>query len=324
MRESPLRATISLPSVAERSWARLGIVFAVALIFGTLGGIGVYRYVDSYWLYRGFPPPKDPAWVTQRGRLETIRLTSRALGGRSQQVLVYLPPGYASSPQRRYPVLYLLHGTPGTPTAMFNALNAGVIEDRLVAQHKLQPLILVFPNGSTSFLEDKEWANGIGRAQGWETFVARDVVRAIDRRYRTIPTAAGRALGGLSEGGYGSINIGLHHPRLFRVLESWSGYMRADPIPSIFGQSQARLAYNSPSLYLPAVASALRRDHVHIWFYVCKHDEFPSENRRFASELTKYRILHTFLVVRGGHNWGAWRRNTPAALIEASRLLAHG
>ncbi|HLY86262.1 MAG TPA: alpha/beta hydrolase-fold protein [Gaiellaceae bacterium] len=313
-------------SLTPRPWVRthLAVLAAVVGIFGVLGGIGLYRYVEGFWLYRGFPPPKDAPWVKTQGHLETIRVVSRALGGRSQQVLVYLPPGYDSNQQRRYPVLYLLHGTPGGPTSMFNALAAGVVEDELVARHKMQPLILVLPNGSTSFFEDKEWANGIAPGQAWETFVARDVVRAIDKRYRTIPRAAGRAIAGLSEGGYGALNIGFHHPNLFRVLESWSGYMRADPIVSIFGKSPARLAYNSPLLYLPKVARALRRGHVRIWFYVCKHDEFPAENYRFASLLNTYRVPHTFLVVAGGHNWGAWRRNAPAAFVAAARSLAHG
>lgn len=303
---------------------RVAVFAAVVGIFGVLGGIGLYRYIEGFWLYRGFPPPKDAAWVKAQGSLETIKVTSRVLGGRAQQVLVYLPPGYDSNPRRRYPVLYLLHGTPGGPASMFNALAAGVVEDELVARHKMQPVILVLPNGSTSFLEDKEWANGVGRGQNWETFVARDVVHAIDKRYRTIPTAAARAIAGLSEGGYGSLNIGLHHPGVFHVLESWSGYMRADPIVSIFGKSPARLAYNSPLLYLPRVARTLRRDHVRIWFYVCKHDEFPTQNYSFASLLKRYRIPHTFLVVAGGHNWGAWRRNAPAAFVAASRWLAHG
>ena len=323
MAESP-GAGAARSAVAERLRLRFLVAAAILAVFGALGGIGVYRYVDAYWLYRGFPPPKDAAWVRSHGHLQVIHIRSAALGDRSQQVLVYLPPGYARHPLKRYPVLYLLHGSPGTPVAMFNALGAGVVEDELVARHKMQPLILVFPNGSTSFVDDKEWANGIERGQQWETFVARDVVRAIDRRYRTIRSGAARAIAGLSEGGYGSLNIGLHHPGLFHVLESWSGYMRADPIPSIFGNSPGRLAYNSPSLYLPTVAARLRRDHIHIWFYVCRHDEFPAENYAFASELTRYRVPHTFRVVRGGHNWGAWRRNTPGAFIEASRLLAHG
>lgn len=118
-------------------WVRLCIAVALAIVFALLGGVGVYRYVDAYWLYRGFPPPEDPAWVTQRGTLQTIHVVSRALHWRSQRVLVYLPPGYSDDPARHYPVLYLLHGTPGNPIAMFNTLAAGEIEDELVAEHKM-------------------------------------------------------------------------------------------------------------------------------------------------------------------------------------------
>jgi enterochelin esterase-like enzyme len=303
---------------------RLAVLCAVVVVFPVVGGIGLYRYLDNFWLYRGFAAPKDAAWVKVHGHQEWIQVVSPALGGRSQQVLVYLPPGYDSNRLRRYPVLYLLHGFPGRPLAMLETLGTGVIEDELVAQGKMQPLILVIPNGSTGFFDDKEWANGIHRGQGWETFVARDVVRAIDRRYRTIARGAGRAIAGLSEGGYGAINIGFHHPGLFRVLESWSGYMRADPIVSIFGRSKQRLAYNSPLSYLPRVAPALRHERVRIWFYTGTKDPFRAENRRFNALLTRYRIRHTFFVVQGGHTWNAWRANAPAALRAAAALLAHG
>jgi S-formylglutathione hydrolase FrmB len=68
----------------------------------------------------------------------------------------------------------------------------------------------------------------VSPGNGWETFVTRDLVRAIDARYRTIPDGTARGLAGLSEGGYGALNIGLHHPGEFDLLESWSGYMIAD------------------------------------------------------------------------------------------------
>src|SRR5262249_41517331 len=201
-----------------------------------IGVVGVYRYVDNFWLYRGYAPPRDPAWVKQRGTAQTIQVRSAAIGGRSQQGIVFLPPGHAAHPRRRYPVFYLLHGSPGLPNALLLTVKAGVVEDELVAKHKIRPMILVMPFGSSSRFTDTEWANGVRAKSGWETFLARDVVGAIDRRYRTIRSGSARALAGLSEGGYGSLNVGLHHPREFRVLESWSGYQRAaDTLPS-FGR----------------------------------------------------------------------------------------
>src|ERR1700690_2415671 len=78
-------------------WPALLVPLAAFLAFGLLG---LYRYVDGFWLYRGYPPPRDPACVTQHGRELTFVVPSPALGGRRQRVIVYLPPGYDSSPSR--------------------------------------------------------------------------------------------------------------------------------------------------------------------------------------------------------------------------------
>jgi enterochelin esterase-like enzyme len=283
----------------------------------------VYRYGWNYWLYRGFPPPKDPAYVTSTGTTQEISVSSRALGGRSQQVVVYLPPGYTSDPTRRYPVFYLLHGFPGRPAAFLLTVRAGVIDDILAARGRAQPLILVMPFGSTGTFTDKEWANGIRSHEGWETFVARDLVRAIDSRYRTIANGSGRALGGLSEGGYGALNIGLHHPGEFRVLESWSGYEKADNLKAIFGGDRQLLARNSPLRTVAYVAPALRGAQTYVWFYSGTTDRLRRQNRAFAAELARTEIAHRFFLVRGGHNWGLWRGEASKALLAAATRLAH-
>ena len=90
-------------------------------------------------------------------------------------------------------MLYLLHGEPGRPGAFLATVRMGVVEDELVALHRARPLILVMPFGSTGSFTDKEWANGVRPHEGWETFVARDLVRAVDARFRTI--RAGRGAG---------------------------------------------------------------------------------------------------------------------------------
>jgi enterochelin esterase-like enzyme len=298
-------------------------VAGAIVLFLAIGLTGLYRYIDSYWLYRGFPPPHDPAFVRQAGPFQTIQVRSPAIGGRSQRLVVYLPPGYAQSTQR-YPVLYLLHGFPGDPDGFVRTVRVGVVEDTLLAENRMQPLIIVMPMGSTSVFTDKEWANGIHAHSGWETFLARDVVRAIETRYRTIARGADRALGGLSEGGYASLNIGLHHPSEFRVLESWSGYEKADNVRSIFGGRADLLAGNSPLLTLPRVAAQLRREHAFVWFYTGTTDRLRRENAHFAAALTRFHVRHTFFVVDGGHTWRLWRDNAWAAIQVASAHLVHG
>jgi enterochelin esterase-like enzyme len=302
------------------TWPRLAAAAAVA--FFAVGAVGLYRYVDNYWVYRGFAPPHDASFVKVHGRAARFYLPSPALGGRRQPVDVFLPPGYAQHPRRRYPVIYLLHGVPGRPGAFLATVRMGVVEDELVALRKAQPAILVMPFGSTGSFTDEEWANGIGKHDAWETFLARDVVHAIDRRYRTVPAQSARAIGGLSEGGYGAVNIALHHPREFGVVESWSGYEEVDPIRAVFGRDPAVLRRNSPSKTIDAAAPTLRARHVHFWFYTGTEDwAFRLQNVLFARQLTALRVPHTFYVVRGGHNWAIWRGNAARAYLAFSRWL---
>ena len=233
---------------------RAALIAAAVTAFLAVGIVGAYRYVDNYWAYRGFAKPHDPAYVTARGTTLRLTVASAALGGRRQSVDVYLPPGYGAHPSRRYPVLYLLHGEPGRPGAFLSTVRIGVVEDELVALRRARPLILVMPFGSTGTFTDKEWANGIRPHEGWETFVARDLVRAIDRRFRTIPHGYARGIGGLSEGGYGAVNIAIHHPEEFGLVESWSGYETLDPLTSIFGHDRLLVRANTPLETLPAAA----------------------------------------------------------------------
>lgn len=314
----PVAAALNRP----RLLASAGTLFVLAFL--AVGGTGTYQYLLNFWNYRGFPPPSDPAFVQTRGSVTDISVASPALGGRRQQVLVFLPPGYATSPARRYPVFYLLHGFPGRPSAFLQTVRAGVEEDILVARHLIRPTILVMPYGSTGTFTDKEWANGAGRNSGWATFVARDVVRAIDARYRTIRSATGRAIGGLSEGGYGALNIALHHPHEFSVVESWSGYSLADNVPSVFHGDRRLLAGNSPLLVLPRVARAVRRNGTYFWLYSGTDDRLRASNVAFAQELQRLHIPYRFFLVRGGHNWALWRGYAAAALRAADRHLPYG
>jgi enterochelin esterase-like enzyme len=300
------------------------------------GLTGAARYAINYWLYRGFPAPAAPHSVQVRVRggarqvpvvlpsLQLITVRSPALGGFGDPVYVALPPGYARHPRQRYPVLYLLHGFPGEPVQFVNVGQVLTAEATLVAEHRMQPMILVMPTGTKSFLADEEWVNGIRPGNGWETFVAHDLVTTIDARYRTIPSGRGRGIAGLSEGGYAALNIGLHHPGEFTVLESWSGYMKADRMPGIFGHSVQLHRYNSPAIWAPVAAPQLRATHTYIWFYAGAKDYLRRQNRAFNTELTALGVAHRYFLVSGSHNWALWRGLMPQALITASEHLSHG
>jgi len=304
--------------------ALLRVPRILALTGCALGVLGFIRYLDNFWLYRGYAPPVDPPYVKAKGRTQVIHVRSEAIGGRVQRVDVYLPPGYDTHPNRRYGVLYLLHGVPGRPDAFLRIVRTGVIDDEIAATGLARPLIVVMPSGSTGMFTDKEWANGVRPREGWETFVARDLVRTIDGRYRTVRSGSGRALAGLSEGGYGALNIGLHHPGEFALLESWSGYERAADVGSVFGHNPGLLTYNSPLEQVVLVAARLRRSRTFVWFYSSSHDRLRGQNDLFATELTRARLPHRYLVLPGPHDWRLWRRMARAAILVAERHLVTG
>jgi enterochelin esterase-like enzyme len=311
-----------------RRWLKAALIMAVSAALAVIGAAGVFRYVETYWLYRGFAAPALPHSIGKirvvPATVEKVFVTSPALGGYRDLVYVVLPPGYASHPGQRYPVLYLLHGFTGKPTNFLTILDVQDVEPVLVAEGRMKPIILVMPSGSKTFFSDTEWANAIRPGNGWETFVTRDLVNAIDARYRTIAGGGGRGIAGLSEGAYAALNIGLHHPGEFALLESWSGYMGADDIPAIFGHNARLLRYNSPIDYVFSVARQLRADRTFIWFYCGSSDWMHVGNRAFSAELTALGVAHHYFERGGTHTFALWRELLPQALITASEHLRHG
>jgi enterochelin esterase-like enzyme len=310
---------------ASRALRRLAFCLLAALcLAGVLtGGVGVYQYAETFWLYRGYSAPLIPHGVTAP-TVQTITVVSPALGGFRDSVVVVLPPGYSTHSNLRYPVLYLLHGFPGKPTDYLRIGDLESVYAKGLTDETMRPMILVAPSGARYLEDDTEWANGTSKDSQWETFVARDLVTAIDARYRTIRAGSARGIAGYSEGAYGALNIGLHHPGEFSLIESWSGYMLADTSPALFDHSKALVRYNSPQYQVFSAAAGLRASRTFIWFYCGQADEDAAQNRTFAAELTALGIAHDFFWEPGGHTWRLWRDQMPHALAAASERLSHG
>lgn len=256
------------------------------------------------------------------GRLERFVVFSPAVG-RAQPVYVYLPPGYDPTRRPRYPVLYLLHGYPGGPGSFVGGVPAGPTEDRLLARRLVPPTILVMPQGAPDPLTETSWVNGVGPDAAWETFLARDVVGWVDRTFDAVRAGTGRAVAGISDGGYGALDVALHHPHEFAVVESWSGYEHADPAEAaVYGGSSRLLAEDSPAVILARAAPALRRTGVVFWLSVGWQDGLRFENAQFASQLAAAGIPHRLVLLPGSHLPSVYRAELPAALLAASRPRA--
>jgi len=239
-----------------------------------------------------------PSSTAAQRRVETS-FVSAAIGG-PFHFEVYLPAGYDSS-GKRYPVLYVLHGLPSSASAY---TSLGFVERAVDAVGN--PAIVVVPQGARAGESDPEYVDH-GPGDRWATAIATELPRVVDARFRTIRSRNGRALIGISAGGYGAMQLALNHLDEFSVVESWSGYFHpTDPT----GTKPLSLgAGTDVHALLPTVRHALRSTKTFIAFYVGRSDwRFLAENEAFNQELTEDRVAHVFRAYPGGHDQGLWQR----------------
>ncbi len=169
---------------------------------------------------RPAPPP------VRDGALERIKVHGTSLEGNlegdspDRDVLVYLPPSYASSPTRRYPVIYFLHGYGAHAETYWNSLAVASAADEAAKGGSAREMIVVLPDAYTIY--DGSMFSNSPTTGDWETFIAQDLTQYIDSHYRTIADRSGRGLAGHSMGGYGTVRIGMKRPEAFSVLYAMS------------------------------------------------------------------------------------------------------
>jgi enterochelin esterase-like enzyme len=179
------------------------------------------------------------------GDLTPVEYDSKSLGTR-RRMRVYTPPGYSTN--RKYPVLYLLHGIGGTDTEWTEACHANVILDNLLAEGKVQPMVMVFPDGNSSRTVADLDAGGRGAGAGgggrggmnmdawltpFENDLLKDIIPYIDSHYSVYTDRDHRALAGLSMGGGQTLNIGLVHPETFAFVGGFSSAPDTKQPPSV-------------------------------------------------------------------------------------------
>lgn len=255
-----------------------------------------------------FSAPLAPA-VAEATVLRDLSIPSPTLG-QPIPCAVTLPEGYDQDPERRYPVLLLLHGTDGGAD---DWLDAGGLADADAPGGDL-PFIVVTPGAGNSWYVDNDAGEG-----AWETALVDDLLPAIDARFRTIPGRAGRAIAGLSMGGYGAVHLALRHPDQFGAVASLSGALYApdDPLTDddiadfhgAFGDPFDPDRFARESVYTDL--SALPPDAPMPRFYLSS-----GSNDQYGLDVAALRLYQTLkqhdvpatLVVRAGydHGWQFW------------------
>jgi enterochelin esterase-like enzyme len=286
----------------------------MALAFGTVTLIAFGSVAGAVLAHRSAPHARASA--VSPARTVSIVCRSPSLGG-TMPTLVYLPSGYTSG--RRYAVVYFLHGLPANPASYQQ--NAFVAAALASAGEKA---IVVAPQGARDVDSDREYLDW-DAAEDWPRAISRDLPACIDARFHTIAGRDGRALVGLSAGGYGAMNIGLRNLDQFGAVQSWSGYFVAtNPAGTKvlnLGSPQADAAATVP--HGPSLKSRLQSLPAQIAFYVgLQDDRFLTMNRDYDAALRQAGIAHIFHTYQGAHSVSLWRSQAPKWLSWALHYLA--
>jgi S-formylglutathione hydrolase FrmB len=136
-----------------------------------------------------------------------------------QEVAVYLPSPCSTHSVTRFPTIYFLHGFDDTP-ALGVAQLLQKLMDKLIAEHTIQPMIVVAPNGLNRYLGSFYTNSAV--TGDWEDYIVRDVVHYIDTHFCTIPNVESRGISGHSMGGYGALMLAFRHPDVFSNVYAMS------------------------------------------------------------------------------------------------------
>lgn len=225
-----------------------------------------------------------------------------------RRATVYTPAGYGTNNNSmRYPVLYLLHGMGGDEEAWVTLGRVAQIMDNLIAEGKAKPMIVVMPNGNM----DQVAAPGYGpdgnvvptielprTCDGTYEQSFPNLVRFIDRNYRTLPRKNSRAIAGLSMGGFHTMMISKEYPDLFDYVGLFSASVKKNvdgvysPVYERFHDKLRTQFAKRPALY---------------WIAIGKEDFLYPANVEFCELLDRNRHRHEFLETEGGHIWKNWR-----------------
>lgn len=227
----------------------------------------------------------------KHGKVEMVEYESKTVGT-TRKMLVYTPPDY--SPDKKYPVLYLLHGIGGDETEWRRFASPEILLDNLIADGKAVPMIIVMPNGRAQ-KNDRAEGNVYASAPAFAAFekdLLNDVIPTIESRYSVKTDRESRAIAGLSMGGGQSLNFGLGHLDKF----AWIGAFSAAPNAK------------QPKQLLPDPAAA--KSQIKLLFLSCGNkDGLIRISQNFHSYLKENDIPHIWHVDDNGHDPKHWKNS---------------
>lgn len=243
------------------------------------------------------PSPDDTSFYASNnvphGRVEVVHYKTTA--GTEKRMHVYLPPGYDTETEKRYPVLYLNHGGGENDSHWTEKGATHHILDNLIAAGKARPMIVAMPNtgGVVSGKPPKP-----GEDDTCTQEYLRDILPFVDGRYRTLTNRASRAVAGLSMGGFVTLNTGLTHLETFGELYVFSSGYWADQLPAFKENIQPLLGQTNIN----------ERFRMPVYFGVGETDIAYLNSMRTMAVFNDHGIRTFSVLSSHGHEWLNWRR----------------
>lgn len=255
-----------------------------------------------------------------QSRIDCSALQSQILK-RVVRYCVYLPPGYdggaAQNPPKRYPVLYFLHGLGDNEQTLFNSGGWTLLDD-LRNQHKMGDFLIVAPEGRRSF-----YINSSDGSVRYSDFFLQEFLPHIEKKYRTRPGRAGRAISGISMGGYGALRFAFAHPELFSAVSAQSAALITESpqtlnaasntgmpltgvLSPVFGKPINVLHWSANSPFVLAKRNTAVLHKLAIYFNCGQEDNYGFEKGAAAlhEELQKEGVKHEYHPYPGDHSIG--------------------
>jgi putative tributyrin esterase len=266
-------------------------------------------------------PSQTSAVAESKSRLQDRTFQSKSLG-RAMTYRILLPDGY-SEDAKKYPVLYLLHGWHG------DYQNWSTLT-KLTRYAEELPILIVMPDAGNSWYVD----SATRPQDKFEQYIVHDLVEEIDNHWRTVRSAQGRGIAGLSMGGYGAVKFALKHPTMYQVAASLSGAFnaaspqladaRADLRPSLVDAFSAAHSQTRQQNDLYAVANTVDAKATPYLYIDCGNRDatFLEPNRKLASILSARGFAYEYHEYPGEHSWQYWDERLPALLDLVRREIA--
>ena len=257
--------------------------------------------------------------------VETIQFQSK-LVNTTLPYNVILPPDYRASATTRYPVLYLLHGWDGHYTDWLTRTNVA----DYAAQYRM---IIVMPEANDSWYVD----GAAGINDKYESYILKELMPDVDTRYRTIQSRYGRAVAGLSMGGYGAIKLGLKYPATFafagsvsgafgvtRYTEKEMGGANLKPFMKTFGPVGSETRKANDVFEIVRGLSTARVASLPYFYFDCGTEDAAQHfnpNRELSELFLEKKIPHEYRELPGNHSWQYWDQQIPVVLKMAAEKL---